>query len=106
MTRQGTNADRRGTLHAMTTTEPRPANTEPRSEQTDDGGFEALGLQPALVRALAGLGYEDPTAIQREATPPLLEGRDVLAEAPTGTGKTAAFALPAHQRTMDGTRDG
>src|SRR3954447_7236933 len=90
----------------MTTTEPRPANTEPRSEQTDDGGFEALGLQPALVRALAGLGYEEPTAIQREAIPPLLEGRDVLAEAPTGTGKTAAFALPALQRTMDGTRDG
>ncbi len=43
---------------------------------------------------LAELGYEEPTPIQREAIPPLLEGRDVLAEAPTGTGKTAAFALP------------
>ncbi len=57
-------------------------------------GFSGLGLDPRLVGALAGLGYEEPTPIQREAIPPLLEGRDVLAQAATGTGKTAAFALP------------
>ena len=61
-------------------------------------GFEALELDPRLIAALAGLGYEEPTPIQREAIPPLLAGRDILAEAPTGTGKTAAFALPMVQR--------
>jgi ATP-dependent RNA helicase DeaD len=61
-------------------------------------GFAALGLDPALVTALAALGYEEPTAIQREAIPPLLAGRDVLGQAATGTGKTAAFALPLLHR--------
>jgi ATP-dependent RNA helicase DeaD len=57
-------------------------------------GFAALGLDEPLLTTLAGLGYEEPTPIQREAIPLLLAGRDLLAEAPTGTGKTAAFALP------------
>ena len=61
-------------------------------------GFVALGLDPALGTALAALGYEEPTAIQREAIPPLLAGRDVLGQAATGTGKTAAFALPLLHR--------
>ena len=62
---------------------------------TDQGpGFAALGLDPRLVDALAALGYEEPTPVQREAIPPLLAGRDVLGQAATGTGKTAAFALP------------
>jgi len=61
-------------------------------------GFNALGLDAALVGALATLGYEEPTDIQREAIPPLLAGRDVLGQAATGTGKTAAFALPLLHR--------
>jgi ATP-dependent RNA helicase DeaD len=61
-------------------------------------GFSTLGLPPALTDALAALGYEEPTAIQREAIPPLLAGRDVLGQAATGTGKTAAFALPLLSR--------
>ncbi len=61
-------------------------------------GFEALGLDPRLLRTLGALGYEEPTPVQLAAIPPLLEGRDLLAEAPTGTGKTAAFALPMLQR--------
>jgi ATP-dependent RNA helicase DeaD len=61
-------------------------------------GFAALQLDPRLLRTIAALGYEEPTPIQREAIPPLLAGRDLLAEAPTGTGKTAAFALPMLQR--------
>ena len=61
-------------------------------------GFAALDLDPRLLSTIAGLGYEEPTPIQREAIPPLLAGRDLLAEAPTGTGKTAAFALPTLQR--------
>ncbi|MES2177152.1 MAG: DEAD/DEAH box helicase [Gemmatimonadota bacterium] len=57
-------------------------------------GFSGLGLDPRLENALALLGYEEPTPVQREAIPPLLAGRDLLGQAATGTGKTAAFALP------------
>src|SRR3954462_8365318 len=60
--------------------------------------FADLGLAPALLDALIALGYEEPTPIQQEAIPPLLEGRDLLGQAATGTGKTAAFALPLLQR--------
>lgn len=56
--------------------------------------FDDLGLRSELVQALVSLGYEEPTPIQREAIPQLLLGRDVLGQAATGTGKTAAFALP------------
>jgi ATP-dependent RNA helicase DeaD len=60
----------------------------------DATGFAGLALRPELLKALTSLGYEEPTPIQREAIPPLLEGRDLLGQAATGTGKTAAFALP------------
>jgi ATP-dependent RNA helicase DeaD len=60
--------------------------------------FAALGVTPVLIEALTALGYEEPTPIQQEAIPPLLAGRDILAQAATGTGKTAAFALPLLQR--------
>ncbi|KGO99462.1 DEAD/DEAH box helicase, partial [Novilysobacter defluvii] len=56
--------------------------------------FTDLQLPEALLRALADLGYESPSPIQAATIPPLLEGRDVLGQAQTGTGKTAAFALP------------
>ena len=61
-------------------------------------GFEALGLAESLVRAVTALGYEEPTPVQREAIPLILSGKDLLAQAATGTGKTAAFALPMIQR--------
>jgi ATP-dependent RNA helicase DeaD len=60
--------------------------------------FADLGLRSALLDALSGLGYEEPTPIQREAIPPLLQRRDLVGQAATGTGKTAAFALPLLQR--------
>jgi ATP-dependent RNA helicase RhlE len=60
--------------------------------------FESLGLAPELLRAVAGQGYTEPTPVQAEAIPLVLEGRDVLAGAQTGTGKTAAFVLPILQR--------
>lgn len=60
--------------------------------------FQSIGIVPKLVQALTALGYEEPTPIQRAAIPPLLVGRDILAQAATGTGKTAAFALPLLQR--------
>ena len=69
--------------------------------------FRDLGLLPELTETVAALGYEEPTAIQREAIPPLIAGRDVLGQAATGTGKTAAFALPLlHRlgRSTDGSR--
>ena len=61
-------------------------------------GFASLGLEAALLTTLETLGYEEPTPIQREAIPPLLNGRDLLGRAATGTGKTAAFTLPLLQR--------
>ena len=64
----------------------------------DDRAFADLGLRAELLTALTDLGYEEPTPIQRAAIPPLLAGRDVLGQAATGTGKTAAFALPLLQR--------
>jgi ATP-dependent RNA helicase DeaD len=67
--------------------------------------FASLGLREELLQALTQLGYEEPTPIQREAIPSMVEGRDVLGQAATGTGKTAAFALPILQRLTAG-RDG
>jgi len=60
--------------------------------------FAEMNLRPELLSALSGLGYEEPTPIQREAIPAILAGRDLLGQAATGTGKTAAFALPLLQR--------
>ena len=71
---------------------------------TPASAFADLALRPELVAAVERLGYEEPTPIQREAVPRLLEGRDVLGQAATGTGKTAAFALPLLQRLAPGTR--
>ena len=61
-------------------------------------GFASLGLSDALIAAVTALGYEEPTPVQRETIPLILSGRDLLAQAATGTGKTAAFALPMIQR--------
>ena len=60
--------------------------------------FSDLGLPEALLHALRDVGYESPSPIQAQTIPPLLAGRDVLGQAQTGTGKTAAFALPALAR--------
>ena len=65
-------------------------------------GFATLGLEASLLATLESLGYEEPTPIQREAIPPLLAGRDLLGQAATGTGKTAAFTLPMLQRIAHG----
>jgi len=64
-------------------------------------GFSSLGLSDALVEAVAALGYEEATPIQREAIPVLLSGRDIIGQAGTGTGKTAAFALPLLHRLIE-----
>ncbi|HEY4303607.1 MAG TPA: DEAD/DEAH box helicase [Gemmatimonadaceae bacterium] len=78
-------------MNDVPTSSPSPADTA-------ESPFNSLGLNPALVAAVVALGYEEPTDIQREAIPPLIEGHDVLGQAATGTGKTAAFALPLLHR--------
>lgn len=60
--------------------------------------FEQLGLNEFILKALHEVGYETPSPIQAQSIPPLLEGRDILGQAQTGTGKTAAFALPILQQ--------
>ena len=68
--------------------------------------FSELGLRPELLRAVQAQGYTDPTPVQREAIPLVLAGRDLLAGAQTGTGKTAAFVLPILQRLAETERPG
>ena len=63
-------------------------------------GFATLGLHERLLEALAAEGYREPTPIQAQAIPPALAGRDLLGIAQTGTGKTAAFALPILHRLI------
>lgn len=81
-----------------TTTTEEPIVTENTDAVETAAGFAAIGLDPRLIEALSGLGYEEPTPIQRATIPALLEGKDVIGQAATGTGKTAAFALPLLQR--------
>jgi ATP-dependent RNA helicase DeaD len=67
-------------------------------------GFSGLGLREELTETLAALGYEEPSPIQSEAIPALLTGQDLVGQAATGTGKTAAFALPILHNLPDGER--
>ena len=62
--------------------------------------FSQLGLSAELARAVAEQGYSEPTPVQAQAIPLILAGRDVLAGAQTGTGKTAGFTLPLLQRLI------
>ena len=64
--------------------------------------FEELGLNPELLRAVSSRGYKTPTPIQAQAIPAILKGKDVLGGAQTGTGKTAAFALPILNKLNEG----
>jgi ATP-dependent RNA helicase RhlE len=68
--------------------------------------FDGLGLSPELLRSVAQEGYTEPTPVQTQAIPLVLAGRDLLAGAQTGTGKTAAFVLPMLQRLHASRRDG
>ena len=74
-----------------------PAPPSPPSQS-----FDTLGLSPVLLQAVVDAGYTEPTAIQREAIPLILSGRDIIGLAQTGTGKTAAFTLPIAHRLLDG----
>lgn len=63
-------------------------------------GFAALGVDPAIMRALDEMGFEEPTPIQTASIPLLLQGRDLVGQAQTGTGKTAAYGIPVLQRLL------
>ncbi|MEX0846850.1 MAG: DEAD/DEAH box helicase [Ilumatobacteraceae bacterium] len=81
--------------------EPTETDGSPSTQDSHDEaaiGFADLGLRPELLTALGRLGYEEPTPIQAETIPLLLQGRDLVGQAATGTGKTAAFALPILHR--------
>jgi len=75
--------------------------TEPT--RPPDSAFATLGLRQELLRGIHELGFIRPTPIQEQAIPPILEGRDVIGIAQTGTGKTAAFVLPILDRLLRGT---
>ena len=73
-------------------------STETNRDEMGTNGFEGLGLSQKVMAAVAEMGYQSPTPVQGKAIPLVLEGRDVMAAAQTGTGKTAAFLLPALSR--------
>lgn len=63
--------------------------------------FESLGLRAEILRSVSEKGYSEPTPIQKQAIPPIIEGKDLMGGAQTGTGKTAGFTLPLLHRLMD-----
>jgi ATP-dependent RNA helicase RhlE len=93
--------------HSTNTSRAEPASlslaqAEAAASATDGGGFAALGLRDAVMRAIADSGYTSPTPIQRQAIPLALKGRDLMGLAQTGTGKTAGFSIPIIERLLDG----
>ena len=66
--------------------------------------FSSLNLHESVSRALEAAGYTEPTAVQSQAIPPAMEGKDLIVSAQTGTGKTAAFMLPALSNIADDPR--
>src|SRR5436309_13139361 len=66
--------------------------------------FSSLGLSPAMLDGVKAMGYVQPTPIQLRAIPLIMEGRDVIGSAQTGTGKTAAFALPILSKLQQGAK--
>ncbi|MGH7882939.1 MAG: DEAD/DEAH box helicase, partial [Candidatus Dormibacteraceae bacterium] len=85
----------------MIETEPEAmdGDIEPGGQQPT--GFAPLGLGPGTLRVVAALGYDVPTAVQEKAIPLLLQGKDLIAQAPTGTGKTAAYGLPVVEQVNE-----
>jgi ATP-dependent RNA helicase RhlE len=68
--------------------------------------FNTFDFHPQIIKGIVAAGYVSPTPIQAQAIPSVLAGRDVMGLAQTGTGKTAAFALPILQRLIKGSRGG
>ena len=79
-------------------------NTESIKREVIHLSFQSFNLHPRIMSGVRACGYETPTPIQAKAIPPILEGRDLIGLAQTGTGKTAAFVLPIMQRLLAGPR--
>ena len=79
--------------------------TESAENAVEENGFDRFGLREEVLKSIKKLGFEMPSPIQEKSIQPLLEGRDVLGQAQTGTGKTAAFALPLLSKINVETRD-
>jgi superfamily II DNA/RNA helicase len=92
------------------TNTPQATETDIQPNETTLAGFAALGLNPRIIKGIEKLGYENPTPVQQQAIPKVMEQRDLLVNAETGSGKTAAFLLPAvnyfmaHPSPKTGTR--
>src|SRR5579875_2309409 len=69
---------------------------------SDGKRFDSLGLHSEIVRSLDEVGYKEMFPIQQRAIPPMLEGKDVIGQAHTGSGKTAAYSIPIIQRSNGG----
>ena len=81
------------------------ADSENIEQAEEINGFDKFGLRPEVLKSIKKLGFEMPSPIQEKSIKPLLDGFDVLGQAQTGTGKTAAFALPLLSRISVETRD-
>ena len=73
--------------------------------QEQVSGFSTLGLAPEILRSVTEAGYTEPTDVQKQAIPAAISGVDLLVSSRTGSGKTAAFVLPALQRVIEARRD-
>jgi ATP-dependent RNA helicase DeaD len=91
-------ADQEGDLFTTVIPSSTETETTPESDPTDVSGFAGFGFSDALLRTLNDKGYKEPSPIQKAAFPELMLGRDLVGQAQTGTGKTAAFALPLLER--------
>ncbi|KAJ0745572.1 putative RNA helicase [Helianthus annuus] len=76
------------------------SNTEEQKEEPQEVTFEQIGLDPRLIHALTKKNIQQPTPIQQTGIPLILEGKDVVARAKTGSGKTFAYLLPLLQKLM------
>ena len=72
-----------------------------KAKASKGGGFQSLGLSPQVFKGVMAMGYKVPTPIQRKALPMVLSGRDVVAMARTGSGKTAAFLVPMLEKLKE-----
>ena len=91
-------ADQEGDLFTTVIPSITEAETTPESDPNGASGFAGFGFSDALLRTLNDKGYKEPSPIQKAAFPELMLGRDLVGQAQTGTGKTAAFALPLLER--------
>ena len=88
-------------IENKTETESQPLKVSKGNDNDNENGFLDFGFNQSILNSLRNKGYKNPTPIQKAAIPELMLGRDLLGQAQTGTGKTAAFALPLIEKLAD-----